>query len=188
MPTALAVGTNTYVSLEDASAFLDDSASGAPWAELDEDTQNRCLLTATRLLERQCWNGTKTDPVQVMQHPREGLVNKNGEAVDSSTVAQEVIDAECELAFLISQDADQETAGGIGNNISSVGAGSAKVSFFRPTGGAGGVGSQRFPPIVFELIGQFMCGFGGGSPPFITGTDVVSSFSDEQGFGLSDPL
>lgn len=186
MPTALVVGTNTYRSLADVTAYLEDSIRAAAWAFVDPDDQTRSIHTAMRIIEKQCWQGTKTVLAQVLAFPRTGLTDKNGVALDPTIVPTQVGDGLSELSFEVSQNPDLETLAGTGSNNKRLRAGEAEIEYFRPTGGVNGLGSQRFPPVVQELLGQFMCGAGGMSTPFASGTDVESQFDTDDGFGLSE--
>lgn len=49
---------NSLSNLDDAAAYFADSVRGASWEGLDPDSQSRNLITATRLLDRQRWEGT----------------------------------------------------------------------------------------------------------------------------------
>jgi len=60
MPSVPAANLNSYSTLDEASSYLDDSISGSDWAGVDPDTQSRCLITSTRLLDRQAWEGAAT--------------------------------------------------------------------------------------------------------------------------------
>lgn len=181
MTSTLEVGTNTYVELDDANTYLGDSIRAASWDFLDDDTKNKCLLTAFRLLERQCWNGTKTGgAAQVAQNPRTGLTLRDGTELDSDEVAQQVLDAQCELAFELSLDTDLETSKSTGSNISSLGAGSARISYFKSTKG------DRFSFIVWELISALLCGSAAYSAPFIPGTGEDCTTQTDAGFGLNE--
>jgi len=51
---------NSYANLDEASAYLLDSVRGQTWEDLDPDSQARALLSATRLLDRQRWEGTSS--------------------------------------------------------------------------------------------------------------------------------
>lgn len=57
--------SNSYAALIDAIDYLDGSISGSSFSELDPDTQARALISATRLLERQRWEGTPSAKVTV---------------------------------------------------------------------------------------------------------------------------
>lgn len=187
MVSTLVVGTNTYATRAQANTYLGDSSRASAWAFLSNDAKDQALLTATRLFERQCWIGTQTG---TMQWPRSGVTDKYGVARSSSTVPQEIVDGQIELAFEISQDTAKETSGGEGTNTKRLKAGSAEIEYFRPTAGVNGQGSSRFPTPVMELVGQFMCGATGTgiAGAYASGTDQESSFTDSPTFGLDQPL
>lgn len=187
MVSTLTVDSNTYVDRAEADAYLADSIRAGAWAFLPATTKDQALLTATRIFERVKWKGTKTDEAQDLMWPRTGVTDKYGIARDEDVVPQEVKDAECELAFELSQNAALESSGGTGSNTKRLKAGSAEVEYFRATGGVNGSGSPRFSPIVMELIGQFMAGAEGSgiSGSFSSGTDVESSFGTSPTFGLN---
>lgn len=58
MPSVPVANLNSYSAARDAAAYLADSVRGSTWDSLDPDSQARALLTSTRLLERQLWEGT----------------------------------------------------------------------------------------------------------------------------------
>ena len=188
MPSALVVGTNTYIDLVTATALLDDSIHAAQWPFVDPDNQTRALLTALRLLDLRTWEGTKTDPLQALQWPRTGAIDRFGQPVDTATVPAQIEQAQAQLAYLLSQNPTLEDAGGTGSNEKRLQAGSAEIEYFRPTGGPNGEGSARFPPAVEELIREFLADGSGLLAPFASGTDEVSTFTDDARFGLVDGL
>lgn len=117
---------------------------------------------------------------QASDFPRTGLVDCDGRALDSNTYPSILKAAQFELAFAMSQDPDAEIAGGTESNLRSVGAGSARVEFFRPDPGSG-----RFPPQVQELISCLLAGslLSGGVH---SGAGVESSFEDyPSSYGLT---
>lgn len=259
MVSQLIVGINTYVTRDEADAYLEDSLRGTPWSSVDPDTKDRALITAFRLLEKQRWNGvatgvsivdtvviagggtgyavediltvsggtfgeaarlevtavaagvitgvqlidagtydasdTPTSPVSVTGgsgnddatftltfqdqealHPRTGLSDCDGVAVGELVVAPQLEDAQIELAFELTQDTTLETKKNQGSNIKGVGAGSARVDFFRPTSGAGE--SSRFPAVVQELIRCFLGGASTTNGARAFGTSAQSQFDD----------
>jgi len=180
---------NSYATVAEADAYLDDSlVAGLTWVAVDPDSKSRALLTATRIIEKQCWQGSPTDesPTQTTQWPRTGVMDKYGNAIDSATVPDQIVSATIELAFELSQDSTGETSGGTGSNNKKLQAGSASIEFFRPSGGPNGAGSEyRFNPHIQELIGQFLDGQtgAGGKLGDSTGT---SQFTDCDEFGLTE--
>ena len=131
MPSALVVGTNTYIDLVTATALLDDSIHAAQWPFVDPDNQTRALLTALRLLDLRTWEGTKTDPLQALQWPRTGAIDRFGQPVDTATVPAQIEQAQAQLAYLLSQNPTLEDAGGTGSNEKRLQAGSAEIEYFR---------------------------------------------------------
>lgn len=61
MVSQLTVGKNSYVTLAEANAYLNDAARTKAWPALDGGDKRRSLISAYRLLEKQKWNGAKTD-------------------------------------------------------------------------------------------------------------------------------
>lgn len=267
MVSQLIVGVNTYVTVAEADAYLEDSLRGGPWLSVDPDSKARALISAFRLFEKQKWQGTATgvqivatavvaaggtgyslndiltiqggtfgqaarvqvtgetggviDSVQLIDagtydandtptspaavtggtggddatitltftaqealHPRSGLQDCDGAAVDANAVAQQVEDAQIELAFDLTQDDTLESQKNQGSNIKRVGAGSAQVEFFRASNKPGE--ASRFPSIVQELI---RCFLGGGSTvngAASFGTDHASQFDDCDRYEVRD--
>lgn len=189
MTSSLVVGTNTYVSQSAADTYLGDTVRAANWATTSPEAKAQALISATKILDRQLWQGTKTSGAQALQWPRTGVTDKYGSAVDPSVVHQQVKDAECELAFDLSQDSSLEESGGQGTNTKRLAAGSASIEYFRPTGGVNGEGSARFPANIMELIREFLAGSVAGlSGSYSSGTGVESSFDPSPTFGLNQGL
>ena len=156
----------------------------AAWAAAgNADVRGSILVDATRVLDGFRWAGSKTSASQPLAWPRTGVTRLDGTAVDSTVYPLEIVYACYELAYLILTNpaivSDRSTTRA--GNVASVGAGSAKVSFFRPQAGA------AVPPSVWAYISQFMAGrlnssIGVGAA---TGTDGVSSFDDTGDFYLT---
>src|SRR5262245_25196179 len=157
----------------------------AVWAAGSADYKARSLVTATRLLDRQCWQGEKTSPSQALQWPRTGVVDKYGDEVSSLAVPLLIEEATYELALAILVDPDGVQADPTSNqNLKKVKAGSAEVEFFRPEL------RGRFVTIVEELVGQFLCGsVNAASLSQAWGTDSESEFdSADDVAGLDGAL
>lgn len=133
---------------------------------------------------------TLTFQDQTAKHPRTGLVDLDGTAVDDDTYAQLLKYAQIELAYELTVDADLETAGGIGSNVQSVDAGEVSVEFFRSTGGVGGTGSLRFPITVWELLRSFLASNATGTLGGVaTGTETEAVLTDyPSDYGLTEGL
>lgn len=106
-------------------------------------------------------------------HPRSGMSDCDGQAIDSLALAEDLKSGQIELAYELTQDTSLESASNTGSNVKQVGAGSAQVAFFRPTSGSGE--SSRFPNVVMELIRCLTGSSAGIAGPTITGTTATSS-------------
>lgn len=174
MPT-ITVATNSYITLANANTYMTATLQAAAWSALADATKEAALITAARMIDRQSWQGERATSGQAMAWPRSGLTDREGNELSSSTVPQSVIDAQCELALLLSQDASIQSSTSSSQNIKRVQAGSASVEYFRAVAGG------RFPTVVQELIGLWL---GANSTGLITsmssGTDVESFFEDRD--------
>jgi hypothetical protein len=178
MPTPV-VGTDSYVTVAEADAYHLASIHGANWTAAVNLTKEQALLTATRMLERQEWVGTKTSPVQALDWPRTGVTYPDGTPVPSATVPQFIKDAECELALALINDQSVQINEDTSNNIRRLKAGSAEIEYFRPTSGS------RFPTIVAELVNFYLASAAGFSAPNWGDVETETQISD---FEVTDGL
>lgn len=267
MTSSLVVNRNTLGSKVQADAYLGDSVRASSWSSNSASKKAQCLITATRILDRQCWQGNAgtnssaaaasvaasgtgyvvgdlltvaggtfgapvvvavttvstgavtavalsdvglysalpTGPVstsggtgsgctldvtwtsQYLWVPRSGLTDAYGNSLSSTSVPEEFMQAQFELAFELSTDAALEASGGQGSNTRRLQAGSASIEYFRPTGGVNGAGSARFSVAVMELIGRYLCGGSGSgvSGAYASGTGAPSAFETWPQYGLS---
>ena len=169
---------DAYRSLEDHEEYLDAQITATTWhASEDDDQKGRAIISATRFIDRQAWQGEKSDPYQAHQFPRTGLTYADGSAVPSDAVPTEVLDAESELAAMLIDGTDvQNVSSPDEKMIQSLKAGSAAISYFRGDAGLG----QRFPQIVHELLGRWLAGAGAGLVGIATGTDGEDAFADDR--------
>ncbi len=182
---ALIVGTNSLGSREEADAYFADSLRSAFWSAYNGTLKDQGLVEATRVLERQGWQGSKEVPEQVLSFPRTQLTCR-GESVtpeDSLALAKE---AQFEYALALLMDPSMlNNTDATGTNTKRLKAGSAEIEFFRSTRGT------RFPVIIQDIIGCFLdsgLAFSGGITPEVSGTDAESSFDDPRKYGLTEGL
>jgi len=166
------VGVNSYITNADCDTYIEDAIHGTPWNDASEGDQDDALITAARFIDRQIWQGSKTapSPGQPLEWPRTGLTTPGGDLVDSVTVPQFVIDANCELALALINDINLQDKPDQDQNLKRVGAGSAAVEFFKPEN------RGRFPTIVQELIGFYLEGF--FESPVYSDADEESTLGD----------
>lgn len=170
-----------YAGIETADEYLAADFLATTWrAETDEDQKARALVTATRLLDRTLWIGTKEDEDQLHAWPRTGTGLSD---IDDDEVPQEITDASIVLAKLIHAGSPVVTAVSSASNVKRQQAGSVSQEFFSPIimGEPG-----RWPQEVLELIRRYISGAGflGGS--IATGVCGQSAFDPD--YRTSGPL
>lgn len=163
-----------------AAALHATSFTGA--SNLD---QQRALVTATRMLDRQAWQGARAGSPQELAFPRTGLVDVDGQPVDSASVPVQIVQATYELANSLLGDAAVQTDRDTGTNIKRERQRDkvaeleteTETERFRPTAGS----APRFPTIVQELVAPFLAGtLSASSLVFTSGTDVSTLFDGVQ--------
>lgn len=170
---------NVYVVVADADDYLGASLYATDWTGATTDNKSRALVMATRLIDRQVWDGSQTDSDNEQDWPRSGLTDDNGNTIDSATIPQFVKDATAELALSLLGDQDVETFDT--TEVKRVAAGSAQVEFFRGEGDF----TKRFPTTVQELLGPYLAAANSsGLIPYASGVDedtIVDINSDLNG-------
>jgi len=184
MATVTIDGNNydVYVTVADCTEYLaGDVLLSDDWSTAVNPEQ--ALVSATRLIDRQTWQGDRTDvpPTQPLEWPRTGVTDKYGNAVDSASVPQSIIDACCILAGLLVQDSTLFEQQDTGSNIRKLKAGSAEIENFKPT--SAGKGATKFPPQVQELLGQYLASGATLVAPVSYGTAITDAFG--TGYGLN---
>ena len=171
---------DAYRSLAEHEVYLEAQITATTFqGSTDDDAKGRAIITATRFLDRQEWQGSKADQYQDHEFPRTGLTYADGSEVPSDAVPIEVLDAESELAAVLMDGTDiQGVANPTAQTIQSLRAGSAAITYFR-----GEELITRFPLIVHELLGRWLLGAGSGLVAVATGTDGEDEFEEDR-FGL----
>lgn len=99
---ALSKGTNSYVTVEEATAYFADRIDAAAWTDASDSQKAQALVTATSLLDQLIWLGVATDSGQPLAFPRIGeyLDPRLGFAVAfKSPTPDRIIKATYELAY-----------------------------------------------------------------------------------------
>jgi hypothetical protein len=158
--------------------FNADVQWAATWAALTADQKARALVTATRALDQLFWEGTKVSPSQPLGWPRDGADYHDGTTVPGGTfVPDEVVQATYILGMMLHNKPSllsQSTA--TAANIAEVGAGTARVKFFRP------LLVSILPLEISALLSQFL----GSTSSSTTGPAYVTGVSDESAFDTTD--
>ncbi len=149
------------------------------WRLAEDEDKKRAAVSATRLLDRQIWQGEKAASSDVGAFPRTGLTYPDGSEVPSDIVPTELLDADAEIAMALIAGAAVQNDG-FNATARRLKAGSVEIENFRSTGPG-----PRFPVVVMELVGRWLggangTGFGGS---LSTGVDGCSDF--RRGYGVS---
>jgi hypothetical protein len=144
-----AANANSFLTAAEADAYFETRLEIPEWS--DVDSEEAMLIMATRLmvalfspmrklvrgksmsdsyyLIRPTWTGLPASTTQVLPWPRTGMFDRNGNALSSSVIPQELKDATAELAGHLAKgdrsfDSDVSVQG-----ITSIKAGSVALSF-----------------------------------------------------------
>lgn len=164
---AIVPNANSYVTLEEANAYMEYSATRVLWAAMTDPDKEAAIVQATRAMDATVtWKGDKVRWDQPRQWPRTGVqIDTGGIAwnplgsnyaaqVPADTIPQAIKEASIELASMMAQGdrtADPDSAG-----IKSVklGKGALEVEF-DPSTTPQMLG--RLPP---ALLNDYMEGYG----------------------------
>jgi len=166
---------DVYAAIADANSYLEAevSAAATKWRSAsltDNDTKARALVSATRLIDRQSWPGSKTDgDYQTLEWPRKGT---GITGVDQDVIPQQIIDACILLAAEINNGSKVTSESTTDSRTKRLKAGSVEKEFFRELDGG-----TRFPTAIEELLRGLRGGVG-LSGVVATGTDTCSDFRD----------
>lgn len=115
MPVNIVVGTNSYISVEDATNYFADRLYSDAWTNSAADDKAKALIMATKRIDRQKIRGIKAASDQTLEFPR--AMYAYGDAfpqpvvgahygygpgwIAESGVSQNVLDAVCEEAIAL---------------------------------------------------------------------------------------
>jgi len=175
---ALVKGTNSYQDAADALAYHGDRITSARWtAVVTAGLNELALVSATSWLDRQIWLGSKAGDPQPLEWPRTGITDPYGNPVDSGSVPSFIEYATNELALYLGEDGELQEQQNQGDNTKRLKAGSAEIEFFFDSRTING---NTFPVVVMELVGYYLSGSSGISPPFASGTDYSPQLTGED--------
>lgn len=184
------IGYSVYADVGEADVYMFGSFPNTTWFNQTEDAKAQLLVAATRTLDRQCWLGEKTlTSGQDLEWPRTGT---GVEGVEDDIVPQDIIDGSIELANQILLGSTvQNSITPNAQGINSLKAGSVEIVYFRPGQESAFAQNSRFPTIVQELVGKYLCGASLAvlGAAFGTGTTTAAGQSvtnDDEGY--SDPI
>lgn len=174
MPTTVEINGNTYdvyVSVADVDTYAAGSLTADAWQALIADDKARVLVTVTRWIDSQCWQGEKLVSSQPLAWPR----------TDGDIAAVEL--AATQLAVLVAANPtlpDQSmglVAGAADGGTKRLKAGSVEIEYFRRFDFIvfGGGRVSPFPAGIMSLIGDWLCANVGGSAWGLAGSKAYGT-------------
>lgn len=152
----VSLGGNEYevfADLATADTYLAAEPHADLWREGDAEANGRADVSATRILNRMRWPGTKADADQALAWPRSGTALAD---VDEFTIPQPIIDASIELANAIRNGYDASNQASTASGVRRQKAGSVEIEYFASVS----IDGYRLPLPVMELIGPYLGGEG----------------------------
>ena len=126
-----AANANSYATVEEALAYHEGRLYSEPWE--NAENPEAALIFAARLLDGSfIWTGQATFETQALTWPRIGMLNRNGFLIPSTTIPNELKNAQAEWARLLTVAdlaADDDV---VKKRITSIRAGSVALSFANP--------------------------------------------------------
>ena len=133
MAIELEVGTNTYVSAEDANAYFDTRLNSETWIAASEDDKAKALIMAARTMNEFRYVGRRVTSIQKLAFPRvdTNVVLSEGDLIIYAGLLTEIPDevkyAQCEQAIYLLDGEDQNRQL-MQSGVTSYGAGGASFS------------------------------------------------------------
>jgi len=152
---ALAKGTNSYVTREEANTYFGDRLDVDAWTSASDSQKDQSLVTATQLLDTMNWTGVAISDSQALAFPRSGTYfdPKLGyTATLSETVPTRIITATYELAYhLLNNDGLLDNTG----TVTSLGVGQISLEIKSE--------ASRIPQTVRSQIRPLLVNGGSGN-------------------------
>lgn len=176
---------NVYGPRADANVYFAAKLGRESWNATSGGDRDRALVSATRLLELQRYNGEITDAVtpQPLQWPRSGIVDRRGIDIADTDFPEDILNAYYELAQAIIDDTELANSPNQNDNTKSVKAGDVEAEFFTPT-----KDTPRFPNQVQEYLKPYISGplntigFASGLVDPCNSSFVSGQFDRSEGF------
>jgi len=157
----------TYSDVVEADEYFNGSTRVADWAAFSDDEKARGLVSSTRLLDRQVYQGAKEDSDQSQEFPRTGLTSCQGVALEPEETTPFAVEASQLLALDILSGESTETSATTEDLTKKLKAGSVEIENFRASSNT----ATRFSLAVMELIGCLLSSGSTITGSISTGTD-----------------
>ena len=106
---------NSYVTIAEIDEYVLTNPHDSTWSALTDAAKNGFAVMSCRVLnEEMNWDGWQTSDTQALDLPRSGMIDKNGNSIDSDEIPGDVQNGQSELARLLAisdRTADSDMAG-----------------------------------------------------------------------------
>lgn len=176
MPTVTINGNDydTYADLPTALVYWAGQIEATDIMAMTSDQQSAALVSMTRVIDRQVWQGEQTDGYETHAFPRSGLTYADGTPVDSGSVPCQIAEACMEGASQLASGASFQDQANTFNTTKTLKAGSVEIDYFRQLGPF-----SRFPQTIQELVGLWLGGRGNVFGSESTGTGAKTIFNEQ---------
>lgn len=174
--------TDTPGETESAVTYFNGQLNTTAWDNASSTDQQKALVSATRIFDKQLWVSTPTDPDnQPLAWPRVGVADCDGNPIDDNEIPEDIILGSYEYALAILNDAAVQTEQSAGSNTKreksrdKVGdlETERETEYFSPTNIRGSRNSEgRFPTQVQEYVRCYLSS-GALSPACASSTEPV---------------
>lgn len=121
---------NSFLTLARADELAEEWVDAEVWIATSAPQQEAALISATRLLSRQCFEGIATASTQRLPFPRTGLTARSGYGLDPSIIPLDLEYATFEMALTLLRDpATANESDVAAQGISEVKAGTVHIKF-----------------------------------------------------------
>jgi hypothetical protein len=151
--TAGAANANSYLTRAEADIYFGDRLFASRWTGASNDNKDQALLWATKLIDATIiFTGEKTAASQALEWPRTGMLDRNGDAVSTSTIPQLLKDITAEVALtLLASDRLAESDASV-QGLSSLRAGPVTLTFKESIPAPKAVAETIYNMFVFSWI------------------------------------
>ena len=104
---------NSYASVEQADAYHAARAFNSAWTQATVPEKARVLAWATRLMDNEVYEGSKTFSDGALRWPRIGVLDREGDFQPHLELPRELVWATAEFAFILLTEDRTEDAGGL---------------------------------------------------------------------------
>ena len=161
---------NSYSEVAEALSWMTNRLNMDPFINAIEKTQEQALITATDLLESQQWDGKREDNSQPLAFPRTGLTDKEGVAIDGTTIPTEIMDSVYLLAILVLKDSQLQFHSG--TRVTGITTSNTEIRLSY----SGSAKTGKLPDNILQLIGSFLSRS--------KSTDLVESYGTDEVTGI----